>query len=235
MQRFIRSFNHAFDGIMYAVKTQPNMRTHLAISVLVLLTTLILRIDRIYVIAIILAIALVIALELINTAIESLVDLLIATHHPLAKTAKDAAAGAVLVGSIAASIVGYLVFYQSLVSGGGTVFGAISSVPANLALIALAIAAIATIFAKSWFGRGSALQGGAVSGHAALAFAAATLVALIYARPLASLLGYFIAFLVAQSRVEGQIHSAFEVLWGAILGTLVALLLYLLVRPHVVL
>ena len=235
MERFIRSFNHAFDGIIYAVRTQPNMRTHLIISVLVLLTTLVLRIDRIYVIAIILCIALVVSLELVNTAIESLVDLLIATHHPLAKTAKDAAAGAVLVGSIAAAVVGYLVFYQSLVNNGGTVFGAIGSVPSNVALIVLAIAAIATIFAKSFFRRGSALQGGAVSGHAALAFAAATLLALFYQRPLAALLGYFVAFLVAQSRVEGRIHSSLEVLWGAILGTLVALLLYVLVRPHVVL
>src|SRR5487761_2124626 len=135
MERFIRSFNHAFDGIIYAVRTQPNMRTHLIISVLVLLTTLVLRIDRIYVIAIILCIALVVSLELVNTAIESLVDLLIATHHPLAKTAKDAAAGAVLVGSIASVIVGYLVFYQGIINGGQRVFEAVASVPSNIAFV----------------------------------------------------------------------------------------------------
>ena len=70
---------------------------------------------------------------------------------------------------------------------------------------------------------------------AAVAFAAATMLAFFYQKPLAALLGYFVAFLVAQSRVEARIHSGFEVLWGAILGTVVALAIYVLVRPHVVL
>ena len=97
------------------------------------------------------------------------------------------------------------------------------------------IVAIATIFAKAWVGRGSPLQGGAVSGHAAVAFAAATMVSFFYQKPLPALLAYLIAFLVAQSRVEGRIHNVFEVFWGGVLGTVVALAIYVLVRPHVVL
>ena len=79
----------------------------------------------------------------------------------------------------------------------------------------------------------AALQGGAVSGHSAVAFAAATLMALFYQKPLPALLGFFVAFLVAQSRVEARIHTVFETLWGGVLGTLVAVGLYILVRPHV--
>ncbi|HTU83085.1 MAG TPA: phosphatase PAP2 family protein, partial [Candidatus Acidoferrales bacterium] len=130
---------------------------------------------------------------------------------------------------------GYLIFYQGIISSGGRVFEAVEAVPANVALIVLAVVAIVTIFAKAWVGRGSPLQGGAVSGHAALAFAVATMLALFYQKPLAALLAYFIAFLVAQSRVEARIHNGFEVLWGAVLGTVVAMALYVLVRPHVVL
>ena len=96
----------------------------------------------------------------------------------------------------------------------------------------LVAVAIATIFAKAWVGRGSALQGGAISGHAALAFAAATLLAFLYQRPLAALLAYFVAFLVAQSRVEAKIHSTGEVVAGSVLGTVVALAVYLLARSH---
>jgi len=177
----------------------------------------------------------VISLELLNTAIEAIVDLLTVAHHPLAKTAKDAAAGAVLVAAIASVIAGYLIFYQGIISGGMRVFEAVQNVPANVALIVLALVGIATIFAKAWVGRGSPLQGGAVSGHAAIAFAAATMLAFFYQKPLAALLAYFIAFMVAQSRVEGRIHNGFEVLWGAILGTVLALAVYVLVRPHVVL
>ena len=232
--KLLRSFNHAFDGIMYAAKTQANMRVHLIISVLVLIASLLLRLDRFYVVALIVLIALVLSLELMNTAIEALVDLLTVAHHPLAKTAKDAAAGAVLVASIAAVIVGYLVFYQGLIGGGASVFAAMQAVPANVAFIALGVCAIVVVIAKAWTGRGSPLQGGAVSGHSALAFAGATLLALFYQRPLPALLAYFLAVLVAQSRVEAKIHTIFEVLWGGVLGSLVALCLYLLVRPHVV-
>lgn len=230
-----RSFHHAFEGIMYATRTQPNMRVHLIIAALVLLATLVLRLERAYVVAVVVLIALVLSLELVNTAVEAIVDLLTVVHHPLAKTAKDAAAGAVLVAALGAVIAGYLIFYQGIVSGGGRVFDAVAQVPANLALIVLAVVAIAAIFAKAWVGRGSPLQGGAVSVHAAVAFAAATMLAFFYHKPLGAILAYFVAFLVAQSRVEARIHNAFEVLWGAVLGTVVALAIYVLVRPHVVL
>ncbi|MBV8491514.1 MAG: diacylglycerol kinase [Candidatus Eremiobacteraeota bacterium] len=230
-----RSFHHAFEGIMYATRTQPNMRVHFVIAALVLLATLVLRLDRYYVVAVVILIAMVLSLELLNTAVEAIVDLLTVAHHPLAKTAKDAAAGAVLVGAIGAVLAGYLIFYQGITSGGTRVFEAVQAVPANVALIVLAVVAIATIFAKAWVGKGSPLQGGAVSGHAALAFAVATMLALFYQKALAALLAYFIAFLVAQSRVEARIHNGFEVLWGALLGTVVAGALYVLVRPHVML
>lgn len=233
--RVWRSFNHAFDGIMYAARTQPNMRSHLLIALLVILASLLLRLDRYYVVALIIIIAVVLSLELLNTAVEAIVDLLTVTHHPLAKTAKDASAGAVLISSIAAVVIGYLVFYQGIINGGQRVFEAVQAVPSNVAFVVLAAVAILTIFAKAWVGRGSALQGGAISGHAALAFAAATMLSFFYQKPLAALLAYFVAFLVAQSRVEAKIHSVREVVSGGVLGTVVALAIYLLVRPHVVL
>jgi len=233
--RMMRSFHNAFEGIIYATRTQPNMRVHFLIALLVLLATLVLKLDRLYVVATITLIALVLSLELMNTAIESIVDLLTVVHHPLAKSAKDAAAGAVLIAAVGSALAAYLIFYQGLMSGGARVFAAVQAVPANVALIVLAVAAIATIFAKAWVGRGSALQGGAVSGHAALAFAVATVLALFYQKPLAAILAYFVAFLVAQSRVEARIHRPFEVFWGAVLGTLAAVAIYLLVRPHVML
>jgi diacylglycerol kinase (ATP) len=233
--KFWRSFNHAFEGIMYAARTQQNLRVHFIIALIVVIASLFLRLDRYYVVALVIIIAVVLALELVNTAVEAIVDLLTVTHHPLAKTAKDAAAGAVLVASLAAVVVGYLIFYQGIINGGQRVFAAVAAVPSNVAFVALFAVAILTIFAKSWAGRGSALQGGAVSGHAALAFAAATLLAFLYQRPLPALLAYFVAFLVAQSRVEAKIHSTPEAVAGAVLGTVAALAIYLLARPHLVL
>lgn len=233
--RFLRSFHHAFEGIIYATRTERNMRIHFLVAALVLLATLVLRLDRYYVVATVTLVSLVLSMELMNTAIEGIVDLLTVAHHPLAKSAKDAAAGAVLIAAVGAALCAYLIFYQGIISGGARVFAAVQAVPANLALISLVVVAIAAIFAKAWVGRGSALQGGAISGHSALAFTIATMLALFYQKPLAAVLAYFGAFLVAQSRVEARIHRPFEVFWGAVLGTFIALAIYVLVRPHVVL
>jgi diacylglycerol kinase (ATP) len=229
--RLWSSFNYAFAGILYATRTQRNMRIHLVAGALALFATLYLRLERAYVALIVFAIALVLALELLNTAIEAVVDLMTVAHHPLATIAKDAAAGAVLVGSVAAVIVGYLAFYEGVTAAGASVATALASVPRNLVFVVLAITGIGTIFAKAFGGKhGTSLQGGAVSGHAAIAFAVATLIALLGQNLLMGLLAYFLAFLVSQSRVEGGIHSLREVFFGGTLGAGVSLALFLLVR-----
>ena len=228
---FWKSFHYAFAGILYATRTQRNMRVHLAAGALVLFATLFLRLERSYVAILVIVIVVVLAAELFNTAIEAVVDLMTVAHHPLAKIAKDAAAGAVLVVSMGALIVGYLVFYEGIQESGARVSYAVAAVPVNEAVVTLAIVGIAAIFAKALAGRrGSALQGGAVSGHAALAFAGATLIGLFGAKVLVTLLGFFVAFLVAQSRVEGGIHSTREVAFGGAIGIGLSFVIFALVH-----
>ncbi|MDQ2908883.1 MAG: diacylglycerol kinase [Candidatus Eremiobacteraeota bacterium] len=225
------AFDFAFQGILYATRTQRNMRVHLIAGSLALFAALELRLERAYVAVVVIVIVLVIALELLNTAVEAIVDLMTANHHPLAKIAKDASAGAVLVASMGALIVGYLAFYEGVTAGGAKVSAALAGVPRNYAFVALAIVGIATIFLKAFAARrGTPLQGGAVSGHAALAFAGATLIALLSQTLVIALLAYFLAFLVSQSRVEAGIHSFAEVVAGGVVGAGITVGLYLLVR-----
>jgi diacylglycerol kinase (ATP) len=190
-----------------------------------------LRLERVYVALVVICICLVIALELVNTAIEAVVDLMTVAHHPLAKIAKDAAAGAVLVMSMGAVIVGYLVFYEGVTASGAQVSAAVAGMPRNYVFVVLVIVGVGTIFAKAFAGRrGSPLQGGAISGHAALAFAGATVIGFLSGTLVVALLAYFLAFLVSQSRIEGGIHSIAEVASGAVLGTIVSAGLFLLIR-----
>jgi diacylglycerol kinase (ATP) len=225
------AFDYAFQGILYATRTQRNMRIHLVAAALATFATLELRLERAYVAIVVLVIALVIALELLNTAIEAVVDLMTVAHHPLAKIAKDAAAGAVLVASIAAIIVGYLVFYEGVTAGGARVSAAVAGIPRNFVFVTLVIVGVGTIFAKAYAGkRGSPLQGGAISGHAALAFAGAASITLLAPNLVVGLLAFFLAFLVSQSRVEGGIHSFGEVAAGAVLGTAVTYAVSFLIR-----
>jgi diacylglycerol kinase (ATP) len=138
----LRAFHYAFEGIIYATRTQLNMRIHWIAAALVLAATLYLRLGRPYVIAIVIMVAVVIAFELVNTAIEAVVDLLTQTQHPLAKVAKDTAAGAVLVVAFAAVVVGYLTFYEGILARGSALQGGAVSGHAALAFAAATFIAL---------------------------------------------------------------------------------------------
>ena len=100
------SFKYAWAGVYYAFVTQRNFRIHTAIGIVAVGLGLILEIKAIELAVIVMTCAIVMVLELINTAIEAVVDLTVKqTYHELAKIAKDCAAGAVLISAIAAVVV----------------------------------------------------------------------------------------------------------------------------------
>ena len=103
------SFVFAFAGIGYLFRTQRNARIHAAIAVIVCVVAAWLRVTRVDWAILVLTIACVLILEGLNTALEAVVDLASPQVHPLAKVAKDVAAGMVLIAAIAAVIVGLLI------------------------------------------------------------------------------------------------------------------------------
>ena len=118
MLRFIvgrrPSFKHALDGLVFVLVTQKNAWIHLFATILVVAAGLLLRINLVSWLALILSIGLVWSMEIINTAIEAMVDLLSPQFHPSAKIAKDAGAAAVLFAAITSAIVGLLVFLPAI-------------------------------------------------------------------------------------------------------------------------
>ncbi|MEK4629415.1 diacylglycerol kinase family protein [Solibacillus sp. FSL R7-0682] len=108
-RKFIKSFRYAMQGIATATKEQ-NLRFHLLSAIIVIIAGLLTDLSRTEWVIITLVIALVIGAELFNTAIERVVDLASPQIHPLAKQAKDIAAGAVLVFAGASVIIGLLIF-----------------------------------------------------------------------------------------------------------------------------
>jgi diacylglycerol kinase (ATP) len=174
-------------------------------------------------------IALVAALEMLNTVVEVVVDMVTAEYHPGAKVAKDVAAGAVLIASTNAVVVGYLVFAGKIADRSSNLLERLRHQPAELTLVALVLTVIIVVATKAYTGRGTPLRGGLPSGHAALAFAgwmAATYVAGADHRFLISSIALIMALLVAQTRVESGVHSAIEVTYGALVGSLAALAVF---------
>jgi diacylglycerol kinase len=107
--RVVRSFYFAFAGVGYLFRTQRNARIHAVIGAAVVVVGSWLRVSRVEWAVLLLTIASVLILEGLNTAIEAAVDLASPNLHPLAKTAKDVAAGMVLIAAMAAVGVGLLI------------------------------------------------------------------------------------------------------------------------------
>jgi diacylglycerol kinase (ATP) len=222
------SFNYAFEGIIHVLRTQRNMRIHFVVATVVLVAALATGVSRLELIALLLAIAFVMIAEMINTAIEGAIDVSTTSFDPNAKLAKDIAAGAVLIATINAVAIGYLVFSGQVADRSSRLLDRLANAPAQLTLIALVLTAIIVIATKALTGRGAPLSGGLPSGHAAIAFAGWMAVTLILdnQRFLVSTVVFILALLVAQTRVESGIHSALEVFWGSLLGALTTLVLF---------
>ncbi|MDM8273907.1 diacylglycerol kinase family protein [Enorma phocaeensis] len=111
---FIRSFGYAIEGFVTAVKTERNIKVMLAMGVCAVICGLVLQIDLLSWCLVALCVGLVLFAELVNTAIEAVVDLATQEFQPLAKRAKDIAAASVYTLSITAAIVGIIVFARAL-------------------------------------------------------------------------------------------------------------------------
>ena len=223
------SFNYAFEGIIHVLRTQRNLRIHFAIAAAVLIAALALDISKLELIALLLSIAFVLIAEMLNSAIEGMIDISTTSFDPNAKLAKDVAAGAVLIASINAVAVGYLVFAGKAADKSARLLDKLRDAPAKITLIALVLTIFVVIGTKAYTGRGPPLRGGLPSGHAALAFAgwmAATYIIGDSHRFLISTLTFIMALLVAQTRIESGIHSALEVVYGGALGALVTLVCF---------
>jgi diacylglycerol kinase (ATP) len=225
----MESFNFAIEGVIHVLRTQRNMRLHFAAAVAVIVVAVAVGVSKIELSVLLISIAFVLVAEMINTAVEGAIDAATTSFDPMAKLAKDIAAGAVLIASVNAVAVGYLVFAGKAADKTADVLDRVRSAPAQITLVALVLTVIIVIATKAWTGRGTPLRGGLPSGHAAVAFAgwmAATYIVNDSHRFVVSALTFIMALLVAQTRVESGIHSALEVAYGGALGAFVTLAVF---------
>lgn len=209
------------------------MRNHFISSVVVLLAALFVRVTMVEFALLALSILFVLCAELLNTAVEAVVDLISPGYHPLAKIAKDTAAGAVLMAAIGAAIMGYMVLSKYFFPIYGKVL-AMFGTPADMGtVVSVLVVIIVVIMIKSFTGTGSPLEGGIPSGHAAVAFSIATAVSLNTRDPLTSLLSISLAVMVSHSRLLMRIHTLREVIFGSILGAAITISVLLLFRAFV--
>lgn len=229
-QGVARSFNHAYRGLIYAVRTQRNMRIHVVVALLVLVASLLVGVSALELAALVIVIVLVFVTEMFNTALEFTVDLVTREYHPLAKLAKDVSAGAVLVTSVGAVLVGYLILADNLGPLSLKTLETVRSWPGHLTLVSLGVVALVVLLGKALTRSPNSFAGGMPSGHAAVAFAGWVAASFIAAEGryagLVSLITLLMAMLVCQSRVESGIHNLYQVSMGALIGILVTVAIF---------
>lgn len=115
IKKFVNSFTYPLKGLRYAYKNEQNLAVDVGIALIVLIFGFLFKINKYEWAILVLTIGLVISCELLNTAIEAVVDLVTEEYHPLAKVAKDTSAAAVLVFAIIAVIVGLIIFMPKVI------------------------------------------------------------------------------------------------------------------------
>jgi len=218
------SFRYALAGLVYALNTQRNMRIHCLMAILVALLGYALRLPPLELAILALTVGMVLMAEMFNTALEVAVDLVTQEYHPLAKTAKNVAAGSVLVTAVIAVVVGFLLFFDKIAERLGDASPTPASSSSLLIVISVLCIAGGIGILKVLAGH-SRLQGGMPSGHVAVAFGLATTVYLLKAGGTVTLVALILAILVAQSRLEAGIHSWPEVAVGGAIGVFSTLLI----------
>jgi diacylglycerol kinase (ATP) len=206
------------------------MRNHFLAALLVLLAVLFLKVTPLEFTLLTLSVCFVLFAELVNTALEAVVDLVSPDFHPLAKVAKDVAAGGVLIAAIGAAVMGYLILSKYIFPEYQGVLGMMGTPSQMGMVVALLAVVIVVVILKALSGKGTPLEGGMPSGHAAIAFAIATIVAFYTQDPVVSILTITLATMVSHSRLLLRIHTWWEVLLGAVTGIVITLAILILFK-----
>lgn len=228
--KFIESFNAAVEGFIYVLRTERNMRAHFLAAFFFILLGIYLNFSAIEVCILCCTISFVLAAEMINTAIELLVDMVKSESHPTARIIKDVAAGGVLIAAISACIVGYVLFVRKIPFDIREHLLSVQDSPWQITFIALVLVFGSAIIGKLIFNKGTPLRGGMPSGHAAVAFSIWTIISFLTNNLIVIALTFLMAFLIARHRVKDAVHTVFEVVAGSILGVLLTILVFQIFR-----
>jgi len=226
VSNFVKSVNAALEGVVHTLRSERNMRIHFLIGFLVLIAGVYFNLTSVEYMVLCFAVTFVLVSEMFNTAIEHIVDMHSGEKNYLAGMIKDIAAGAVFVSAVNAIIVGYILLSKKIGSTISSGFSAIRHSPWHVTFISFLLVVGVVLFIKIVRKEESLLRGGMPSGHSAAVFAIWVSVSLITDNSLISLLVFFLAFLVAKSRIASGVHTVWEVIVGSVIGVILSLMVF---------
>ena len=232
---FSTALGHALDGVIRAFKTERNLRIDYLIGLTVLITSLFFDFTKTEFACLCLTIGFVIFSEMMNTTVEYIVDLITDKYDDRAKAAKDIAAGGVFISAMVAVIVAYFLFVDKLSYATTNVISTIlDSKLYILFTIVFAVVLLAVIL-KGIFGKNQEYHKAYPSARVALAFALTTYVYLITNSIFVGGVAFLLSLMVAQIRTEDGKKKPIYVIFSALMGILIVLIIYqlVLIKPYI--
>jgi diacylglycerol kinase (ATP) len=226
LDRWLNAANDAINGVLHAARTQRHLKFHLTAAFAVLLFSFTVGVDKYEFALIALVILLVIVAEMFNSALEAAVDLAVQDYRELARKAKDVAAGAVLIAAVGALVIAYLILGPHIAGIWQGRYRVPRHAAGNIAVLAVIMIMLAVILIKARSGSLFPLRGGFPSGHTASAFSLWVSLLHVTSSPWLAGAGLLAAVLAGVSRTRRGIHTWREVIFGALLGAAVTLILF---------
>ena len=213
------SINYAIEGVLHAARTQKHVRLHLIVIIILLLFCFVTGLQGRDFIIVSLIATIVVVTEMLNSAIETIVDMLSPKRNEYARIAKYMAAGAVLIGAVSSIITAFYIIVPDLLRWKSQGFAVARHSSPDIALCSALVVLISVIILKAYFGKGHPLRGGMPSGHASLSFSFFVSSLYLFSSHIVLALVLVAAVAISVSRVIQKIHTPLEVFAGCLVGS----------------
>ena len=233
---FFTAMGHAIDGIIRAFKTERNLRIDYIIGLFVLIGSLFFNFTKTEFACLCLTIGFVIFAEMINSTVEYIVDLATDKYDERAKAAKDIAAGGVLFSCGIAVVVAYFLFADKLYNATTAVLNSVLESKLHILFTVIFAIILLAIILKGMFGKNNKYSTIYPSARVALAFGLTTYVYIITKSMISGVIAFILSLMVAQIKIEDKKAKPIHMLFSAIMGVLVVLIIYQIVimRPDII-
>lgn len=220
------SFKNALNGICHVIKAERNMKIHIAAALVVILLGINYRLDKIETVLVCIAIGLVLVCELLNTAIEVLVDMVMESYHPKAKIVKDVAAGGVLMSAILSVVIGYIIFIDRVAIDVQKAVGFLKNLDVRVSIIILTVTIVFIVIKAVVFKKKVSMRGSVDTVIAFTASAAATAVLMLNGNVKNSIMFFGICMLVVVSRFRKKMQNFYDIFIGVVTAFLIVLVIF---------
>ena len=235
-KNFYTAIGHAIDGVVCAFKTERNLRIDYIIGLFVLIASLFFDFTKTEFACLCLTIGFVIFAEMINSTVEYVVDLITDKFDDRAKAAKDIAAGGVFVSSLVAIVVSYFLFVDKIYLATNNVLSTILSSKLYVLFTIMFATIILAVILKGMFSKKKDYVVSYPSARVTLAFAMTTYVYLVTKSMFVGGVSFILSIIIAQIKIENEKTKFIYMIFSALLGTLLVLIIYqiVLLKPFLI-